>query len=252
MYGRKFLQVLILIAIAAGSFMAASPAMAASCGTGYTVVKGDTLRIIAANCGTTVDALRRANPEIGSGNLIYLGQVLLLPGAWIDQGNGYALYVVARGDTLKLLATRFGTSMDVLMSLNREIYNANLIYEGQRMTVPSGNGIPVPPPAPQPIPSTGLIYTVQWGDTMRKIADRFGISLSDLIAVNPQISNPNWIWAGQQINLPASVSLYTVQRGDTLRIIAARFGTTVDTLIALNPQITNANLIYTGQVLRLR
>jgi LysM repeat protein len=177
---------------------------------------------------------------------------LLLPGAWIDQGNGYAIYVVSRGDTLKVLANRFGTSMDVLMSLNKEIYNANLIYEGQRMTVPSGNGVPVPPPAPQPVPSTGVVYTVQWGDTMRKIADRFGVSLGDLVAVNPQISNPNWIWAGQQINLPASVSLYTVQRGDTLRIIAARFGTTVDNLIALNPQITNANLIYTGQVVRLR
>ena len=252
MFVKRFIQLFLLISVVAGSFLATSPALAWSCGTAYTVVRGDTLRLIAANCGTTVYALQRANPEIGSGNLIYPGQVLLLPGAWIDQGNGYALYIVARGDTLKSLAARFGTTMDVLMSLNRDIYNANLIYEGQRMTVPSGSGVPAPAPSPQPVPSTGLVYTVQWGDTMRKISDRFGISLNALIAVNPQISNPNWIWAGQQINLPASVSLYTVQRGDTLRIIAARFGTSVESLLGLNPQITNANLIYRGQVVRLR
>jgi LysM repeat protein len=86
---------------------------------------------------------------------------------------------------------------------------------------------------------------------MRKIADRFGVSLADLIAVNPQIANPNWIFAGQVLNLPASPSLYTVVRGDTLRIIAARFGTTVDQLLALNPQIWNPNFIYAGQIIRI-
>jgi LysM repeat protein len=246
---RKALQLFVVLAVFAASFMAATPALAYGCSTAYTVVRGDTLRVIAANCGTTVDALRRANPEIGGGDLIYPGQVLLLPGAWIDQGNGYALYVIARGDTLKSLAIRFGTTVDALLSLNRDIYNANVIYEGQRLTVSSGGTMPPPPPSKPPV--GGLTYTVQWGDTMRKIADRFGFVLADLIAVNPQISNPNWIFAGQVINLPASPSLYTVQRGDTLRIIAARFGTTVDRLLALNPQIWNANLIYTGQVIRI-
>ena len=51
------------------------------CGTSVTVVNGDTLRKIAERCGTTVYALRRANPEIGSGDLIYPNQALLLPGA---------------------------------------------------------------------------------------------------------------------------------------------------------------------------
>ncbi|MGE5249232.1 MAG: LysM peptidoglycan-binding domain-containing protein [Bacteroidota bacterium] len=248
---KKSLQLFLVIAVVAASLMATSPAFASSCGTSYTVVSGDTLRIIAANCGTTVYALRRANPEVGYSDLIYPGQVLLLPGAWIDQGNGYALYIIARGDTLRLLASRFGTSVDVLLSLNTDIYNPNVIYEGQRLSVPSGSGVPVPPPPrPEPVPS-GAVYTVQWGDTMRKIADRFGVSLADLIAANPQIWNPNWIFAGQRINLPATASVYTVQRGDTLRIIAGMFGTSVDSLLALNPQIRNPNVIYVGQVIRI-
>jgi LysM repeat protein len=159
--------------------------------------------------------------------------------------------VVARGNTLKSLAAQFGTSMDVLLSLNPEIYNANVIYEGQLLTVPVGGSVPNPQPQPQPLP-TGAVYTVQWGDTMRKIATRFGVSTADLIGANPQIPNPNWIFAGQTIYLPASASVYTVVRGDTMRIIAERFGTSVDALLALNPQIKNANWIYAGQVIRIR
>ncbi len=72
-----------------------------------------------------------------------------------------------------------------------------------------------------------------------------------ILKVNPQIYNPNLIYAGQVINLPAGLSTYVVQRGDTLKIIAARFGTSLESLLALNPQIYNPNLIYVGQVIRV-
>lgn len=244
---KRFLQIVLLLAVLAVSAGFAGTASAAyTCGTSYTVQSGDTLGSIARACGTTVSALKLANP--GLDIYIYPGQVLVLPGAYWDNGNGYATYVVARGDTLKALAARFGTSMDVLASLNA-IYNYNLIYEGQRMTVP--NGVIVTPPPVTPPPASGT-YTVQKGDTLRKIADRLGVTVNDILAVNPQIINPSLIYAGQVINLPAAASYYTVQTGDTMKKIAARFGTTLETLIALNPQIYDINLIYAGQVIRIR
>jgi LysM repeat protein len=51
-------------------------------------------------------------------------------------------------------------------------------------------------------PTAGT-YVVQRGDTMRIIADRLGVSLTSLIAANPQIWNPNLIYAGQVICLPS-------------------------------------------------
>jgi peptidoglycan endopeptidase LytE len=244
---KKFFQLFVLIALLVASFATTTSASAAySCGTGVTVVKGDTLRKIAERCGTTVYALRRANPEIGSGDLIYPNQVLLLPGAILYGNNGYNTYIVMRGDTLKSLANRFGTSLDVLLSLNKNITNANVIYEGQRLVVPSGSGVPSTPP-----PSSGQAYTVRRGDTLRIIAGRFNTTVDAILKVNPQISNANLIYAGQVINLPAGVSTHVVQKGDTLRIIAARYGTSVEALLKLNPKITNANLIYVGQVIRV-
>jgi LysM repeat protein len=118
---KKFLQLFVLISLLVASFATTTSASAAySCGTSVTVVKGDTLRKIAERCGTTVYALRRANPEIGSGDLIYPNQVLLLPGAILYGNNGYNTYIVMRGDTLRSLANRFGTSIDVLLSPEQE------------------------------------------------------------------------------------------------------------------------------------
>ena len=151
-----------------------------------------------------------------------------------------------RGDTLKSLANRFGTSMDVLVCLNVDITNVNVIYEGQRMVVPSGSGVPSTPPT-----ASGQAYTVQQGDTLRKIANRLNTTVDAILKVNPQIVNPNLIYVGQVINLPAGLSTYVVQKGDTLKGIAASFGTSLESLLTLNPQITNANLIYAGQVIRV-
>src|SRR6185295_11000042 len=197
-------------------------------------------------CGTTVSALRRANPEIGSGSLIFRGQVLQLPGAILGTDGGFFIYIIARGDTLRSLASRFGTTVDALLAANPDITNANVIYEGQRLKVYSGLVTPLPN---NPPPASGQIYYAQRGDTLRKIAAKFNTTVDAILKVNAQITNPNLIYVAQAITIPADVSTYQVQKGDTLRIIANKFGTTVDALLALNPNIWNANLIYAGQVI---
>ena len=242
MNARKFFQLFILAAVLLASFATTSVAFAAGCGTSATVASGDTLLKIANRCGTTVSALQRANPEIGSGNLIYPGQVLQLPGAVLGTDGGYLIYIVARGDSLKSLAARFGTSVEFLLAANPEISNASLIYEGQRLKV----YVSAPPPPPPPV---GQVYIVQQGDTLRKIASKYSTTVDAILKVNPQIGNPNVIYVGQAITVPAGVVTYVVQKGDTLRIIANKFGTTVDNLLRLNPNIKNANLIYAGQVI---
>jgi len=246
---KKLLQSLILVTLLLAMFASASSAFAAGCGTSVTVVSGDTLRKIADRCGTTVSALRRANPEIGNGNLIYPNQVLQLPGAILGTDGGYIIYIVARGDTLKSLATRFSSTVDSILASNPSITNANLIYEGQRLTIYATPT--TPPPAPPPPPASGQTYYVKKGDTLRKIAAKFNTTVDAILKVNTNITNPNLIYVGQAIKLPAGLSTYIVQKGDTLKIIANKYGTTVDALLSLNPGITNQNLIYIGQVIRV-
>ena len=72
-----------------------------------------------------------------------------------------------------------------------------------------------------------------------------------ILKVNTQITNPNLIYTGQAITIPAGVSTHIVQKGDTLRIIANKYGTTVEKLLGLNPNIKSVKLIYVGQIINL-
>jgi LysM repeat protein len=103
-------------------------------------------------------------------------------------------------------------------------------------------------------------YVVQRGDSMAKIASKFGIDLESLLEANPQIIDPNLIRKGQVITIPgqagtltveASPSTYVVQRGDSMAKIAAKFGIGLQQLIAANPQIPDPDLIRRGQVIRI-
>ncbi|HLO14144.1 MAG TPA: LysM domain-containing protein [Anaerolineales bacterium] len=137
---KRIFQMMVVAAILCTSFASVGGASAWSgCASHVTVQWGDTLSGIAAQCGTTVAAIRAANP--GLGWWVYAGQVLYMP-------TGYT----------------------------------------------SG---------PVSYPTSGGTYTVQWGDTLAKIAARTGVSWRDILAANPQIQNPSLIYAGQVINLPA-------------------------------------------------
>jgi LysM repeat protein len=243
-------KIILAAAFLFSSLAFASPAAAQNtCGDRYTVVRGDTLRKIAASCRTSMAAIQRANPEIKNANLISVGQVLLMPGALLPGTGSEDVYIVNKGDSLVKLAARFNTTVDRLLTLNTAITNRNLIYEGQRLSVPNSR---TPLPTPVPVPTPGQTYTVIRGDTLRIIAARFGVTVDDILRLNPDIKNPNIISVGQKIVLPSVVTSYTVVRGDTLRTIASRYNTTVTKLLELNPVIKNADLIFPGQVIKIR
>lgn len=93
----------------------------------YVVRSGDSLSAIAVRFGTTVSALQSAN-NIRNANLIYPGQILKVSG----QATIMSVYTVRVGDNLSTIASRLGTTVSHLQSLNG-IRNANLIYPGQNL-----------------------------------------------------------------------------------------------------------------------
>lgn len=101
-------------------------------------------------------------------------------------------------------------------------------------------------------------YVIQPGDTLTSIAARFGVTVEDIIRVNPILTDPNAIYPGQIIHIPlagqvpvARAALYIVQPGETLTAIALRYSIPVSALLQFNPQITNPNLIYPGQIITI-
>ncbi|MBX6377448.1 MAG: LysM peptidoglycan-binding domain-containing protein [Clostridia bacterium] len=105
------------------------------------------------------------------------------------------LYSVRPGDTLFVLARRFGVSVEAILAANPQITDPDRLAIGQTICIP---GAPAPTVCPR-----GFFYTVRSGDTLSAIAQRFGVSLQDLLEANPQIVNPNVLRIGQRICVPA-------------------------------------------------
>ncbi|MBC7105099.1 MAG: LysM peptidoglycan-binding domain-containing protein [Firmicutes bacterium] len=161
----------------------------------YTVAPGDTLYILSTRFGTPLDAIIAANPQIRDPNLIFPGQEICIPLPPPPATCTGFFYKVAPGESLAVLSRRFGVRVVDIAIANPQIVNPEIIFPGQVIC------IPIPPPAD--IPCTGFFYTVRRGETLSELADRFGVTVQEIFAANPQIVDPDKVFAGQVICIPA-------------------------------------------------
>ena len=154
-------------------------------------------------------------------------------------------YVVRQGDTLSEIADELGIAYADLLAANPGL-SPDSIQPGQQINLPAA--------APA---TTGSQYTVQSGDTLTAIAERFSTTVDRLLELNPAISR-DALQIGQtqtisgavarpastptgsssatpSSSVPVQVFRYTVQPGDTATEIAIEFDTTVTAIGAQNP-----------------
>jgi LysM repeat protein len=96
--------------------------------------------------------------------------------------------------------------------------------------------------------TTTSTHIVRSGETLSGIASKYGTTYQTLASLNG-LSNPNYIYVGQQLKVSGAAStsrVYIVISGDNLSTIAQKLGTTYSSLAQKNG-IANPNLIYPGQ-----
>ena len=157
MLTRKFILILVVAVLLVSSFGFTGHAQAwGNCPSYITVQWGDTLSGIALLCGTTVNAIRAANP--GLEWWVYAGQTLYIPSGYTPpapQPEYGGTYTIQWGDTLAKIAVKTGTSVSALLAVNSQITNPSLIFAGQMIYLPAGaNPPPAYPPVPPTVPTT--------------------------------------------------------------------------------------------------
>lgn len=145
-------------------------------------------------------------------------------------------YKVMKGDTLYSIAKKLDTTVDELKKINN--LDNNILSIGEVIKIPTKTI------------DTGEteLYQVKAGDTLYGIANKYGITLKELKAIN-NLTNDK-LAIGQLLNVPsglANVNTYTVSSGDTLYSIAKKFGISIDKLKEIN-QLKN-NMLKIGQKL---
>lgn len=119
---------------------------AADCQAQHTVKAGETLAKIGAQYNISWSLIATAN-GITNPNHIYAGQVLCIPSTTTPLPTCVAYHVVQYGETLYGIALRYGLSWTAVAQANN-LANANTIYAGQRLCIPSTSTTPPPPSGP--------------------------------------------------------------------------------------------------------
>ncbi|HAN86537.1 MAG: LysM peptidoglycan-binding domain-containing protein [Bacillota bacterium] len=130
---------ILTVALLAALILVASAAGAAA--TAYRVAQGDSLFLIARRYGVTVGAIRTANGLVS--DMIYPGQILTIPNQASSNPPNWqsgATYTIRSGDSLFLVAQRYGVTVSSLKAANG--LQSDWIYPGQVLTIPSKGSVP--------------------------------------------------------------------------------------------------------------
>lgn len=201
----------------------------------YRVVAGDTVSSIAGKYALATASVLAMN-GLGWKSVIFPGQTLRLStsgGAPLTatppQATTNGRYTIVAGDTVGKIAAKFGLATKTVLSANG-LSNSSIIYPGQTLAIPTvspaaftpapaAQVTPIAIPAAPPPAGTGTTpvtssYEIKAGDTISKIATKFGVSIQSILNAN----NLGWssiIYAGRSIVIPGVAVLTTAASAPT-------------------------------------
>lgn len=237
----------------------------------YTVKSGDTVAKIAAAYGVSVSDIKSWN-SLSNVNLILVGQTLSVKGAIstattqqttqtaasaTTTATATGTYTVKSGDTLSKIASQLGTTVANIQSLN-SLSNVNVLYVNQTLKV-SGTASTATTTTSTATSTTTktstttatstaaaktttltngqTVYTVQSGDTIAKIANSFGVSISQLTQWN-SLANSNVIYVNQKLVVASTSAATTTSTAKTITATASSTNTTASNTTAKSSSST--------------
>ena len=220
-------------------------------GAPYIIRQGDTLYSIAQRFKVNLADLLEANPTINP-QALKVGAFICLPDPnytppapkppFCKDGTPYT---IKKGDTFYSLSMQYGITLADLLAANAGV-NPQALEVGDVVCLPKVTAC------------EGSKYVIQKGDTYYLIAQKFDMTVDQLIKANPGVDY-NKLAIGEVICLPkpsttptvpvpapCKNSLYIVCCNDTVFTVAKKFGITVKDLIAANPFLAHDNCLLLG------
>lgn len=253
----------------------------------HTVVKGETITIIAQKYRVTPYDIFKLNPD--SQNGIQLNSVLLIPTAVPTNSSNLVkkdapksnpiTHIVLQNETLYSISKQYNLTIEALKAANADLLN-NGLKIGQNITIPSSNDIPK-----QIIKSESKVkgysekvsyHVIESKETKYSISKKYGMTIQELERLNPQIvndfpiglklvisSNTSSVVANnkepvtpkvekyplQNSSLKKHLQEYVVKPKETIASIASDFHISEVELIQLNPELKKG--VKLGMILRV-
>ncbi|CAH6870431.1 N-acetylmuramoyl-L-alanine amidase [Vibrio chagasii] len=152
---------------------------------------------------------------------------------------------VSRGESLSVIASKYGTSTQALMKYNN--LKSSSLAIGQVLKIPGGASSSSSSSA---VKTKTITHTVKSGEYLGKIASRYKVSVADIKRENRLKSET--VRVGQKLRITVEVKdvplrKHKVARGDYLGKIAAKYGVSVNSIRQANK--LRSDELAIGQVL---
>jgi membrane-bound lytic murein transglycosylase D len=162
--------------------------------------------------------------------------------------ESYARHRVRRGETLSSIAQRYRTSVNRIVQANH-LRSRNRIRVGQRLKIPQRGGS-TSVLAATSVAGTSLNHTVRRGDSLWRLASRYGTTVKR-IKLDNRLRGDRLV-IGQKLRIEtgnrSGSRSYTVRRGDTIARIAKAHNVPIDSILLANG-LSRSSTIYPGQVI---
>ena len=180
---------------------------------------------------------------------------------WQPPVPTYVIHRVRRGESLSVIAERYRTSIRGIMALNR-LKNPHFIRAGWKLKIPTRRRFASLQKASSPVSGLKIKgktaeYVVRKGDSLWKIANRFGTTTKAIQSLN-KINNAQ-LRIGQVLTIHKGLTIlngtktkpYTVLRGESPYLIAQKHQMNLSQFLRLN-YLTPRSTIFPGQVLLVK
>lgn len=168
-----------------------------------------------------------------------------------ENGVTYKIYTVQQSEGPWRVSYNHGITQEELFSANPQLRETGLM-EGMKIRIPVKDANVNT--SSSVVTSPYILYTVKEEDNATQISKRYGISLTDFYALNPECVSG--VKIGQQVKVPSSVPakgeyiIHKVQFGETATKIAKRFGVTTQDIQSANP-VVNVNALQSETLIRI-
>jgi LysM repeat protein len=235
----------------------------------YKVEGGDTVSSIAGRFGLSTASVLALN-GLGWKSVIYPGQTIKLtngtaaapvvaPAAAPASSGSAASYTITTGDTVSSIASRFGVSIQDILSANGLSWTS-VIYAGRTLTIPGGSAPAIQPvaavtpiaaaPAKATPAAGGQTYTIVSGDTISGIAAKFGVSVQSVLSANG-LNLSSIIFSGRTLQIGGSAAPTITPAAAPAPVAAVQPAATGSSVTPLSPEMAEnaATIVSVGRSL---